>query len=144
MRWCRFIALFGSMTMTATADDPPKTGERLARRGDEIMVCGQLYHTTARGRPLVRSRRLRRLSAGAEVRSPRPGGRAAPRKAGQAARQPLRPAAQGIDRGGGRARFGEGDGTSPCSRRSSTSSSSTSTRGEPAGGASRCSTMSAV
>jgi N-acetylmuramoyl-L-alanine amidase len=47
MRWCRFIAIFGSMTMTATAEDPPKIGERLARRGDEIMVCGQLYHTTA-------------------------------------------------------------------------------------------------
>jgi len=31
------------------ADEPrPKVGEKLARRGDEIVVCGQLYHTTAR------------------------------------------------------------------------------------------------
>ena len=31
------------------ADEPPvKLAERLERRGDEIMVCGQLYHTTTR------------------------------------------------------------------------------------------------
>ncbi len=26
----------------------PKVGEKLARRGDEIVVCGQLYHTTTK------------------------------------------------------------------------------------------------
>jgi N-acetylmuramoyl-L-alanine amidase len=36
-------------TATVHADEPTvKVGEKLARRGDEIMVCGQLYHTTTR------------------------------------------------------------------------------------------------
>ncbi|HEV3163196.1 MAG TPA: peptidoglycan recognition family protein, partial [Isosphaeraceae bacterium] len=30
----------------AVAVPPPKIGEPVARRGDEIMVCGRLYHTT--------------------------------------------------------------------------------------------------
>ena len=32
--------------VAGAAEDPPDVGQRLARRGDEIMVCGQLYHTT--------------------------------------------------------------------------------------------------
>lgn len=32
--------------LTATAADGPKPGERLDRKGDEIVVCGQLFHTT--------------------------------------------------------------------------------------------------
>ena len=36
-------------TATLHADLPPaKIAERLERKGDEIMVCGQLYHTTTR------------------------------------------------------------------------------------------------
>ena len=31
----------------AAGEEQPRIAERLARRGDEIMVCGQLYHTTA-------------------------------------------------------------------------------------------------
>jgi N-acetylmuramoyl-L-alanine amidase len=47
-----FIALVGgvfaaSSGWSAVADDGPRIAERLARRGDEIIVCGQLYHTTA-------------------------------------------------------------------------------------------------
>jgi hypothetical protein len=41
------LATFGP---GATAGEPGpavKVGERVARRGDEIMVCGQLFHTTA-------------------------------------------------------------------------------------------------
>ncbi|AMV39011.1 N-acetylmuramoyl-L-alanine amidase [Planctomyces sp. SH-PL62] len=33
--------------LTATAADGPKPGERLDRKGDEIVVCGQLFHTTS-------------------------------------------------------------------------------------------------
>jgi len=37
------------LTATLEADEPPaKIAERLQRKGDEIMVCGQLYHTTTR------------------------------------------------------------------------------------------------
>ncbi len=40
------LAIFGTSAM---ADEPrPKVGERLARSGDEIVVCGQLFHTTTR------------------------------------------------------------------------------------------------
>ncbi len=40
------LVVFGT---AAAADEPrPKVGEKLARSGDEIVVCGQLYHTTAR------------------------------------------------------------------------------------------------
>ena len=36
-------------TVTVHADEPTaKLAERLERRGDEIMICGQLYHTTTR------------------------------------------------------------------------------------------------
>src|SRR6185312_1213159 len=31
----------------ALGADEPKVGERVERRGDEIVACGQLYHTTA-------------------------------------------------------------------------------------------------
>jgi N-acetylmuramoyl-L-alanine amidase len=37
------------LSVSATAAEPePKVGERLPRRGDEIVVCGQLFHTTTR------------------------------------------------------------------------------------------------
>ncbi|MDG3003479.1 N-acetylmuramoyl-L-alanine amidase [Paludisphaera mucosa] len=35
-----------STCLVATAADAPKPGARLDRQGDEIVVCGQLYHTT--------------------------------------------------------------------------------------------------
>src|SRR6516162_2795365 len=43
--------LAGLLTLLPAAaragDEPAKVGERLQRRGDEIVVCGQLFHTTA-------------------------------------------------------------------------------------------------
>ncbi len=37
------------LSAPVVADEPrTKIGEKLPRRGDEIMVCGQLYHTTTR------------------------------------------------------------------------------------------------
>ena len=40
------LVVFGTF---ALADEPrPNVGEKVARSGDEIVVCGQLYHTTAR------------------------------------------------------------------------------------------------
>jgi len=39
------LALLGSAVATSAAE--PKVGERLPRRGDEIVVCGQLFHTNA-------------------------------------------------------------------------------------------------
>jgi N-acetyl-anhydromuramyl-L-alanine amidase AmpD len=40
------LLVFGTF---ALADEPrPKVGEKLARAGDEIVVCGQLFHTTTR------------------------------------------------------------------------------------------------
>jgi N-acetylmuramoyl-L-alanine amidase len=45
----RCLLLFWTMTGAAWGDEPRvKIGERLARQGDEIVVCGQLYHTTTR------------------------------------------------------------------------------------------------
>jgi N-acetyl-anhydromuramyl-L-alanine amidase AmpD len=45
------LALAALAATTARADDPAaKPGEELARRGDEIVVCGQLFHT---GAPVV-------------------------------------------------------------------------------------------
>src|SRR5690349_8428893 len=35
------------LAATLAAADEPKAGERLPRKGDEIVVCGQLFHTTA-------------------------------------------------------------------------------------------------
>jgi len=47
MRYWPFLAV--SLCAAAQGDGPePKIGEKLVRRGDEIMVCGQLYHTTTR------------------------------------------------------------------------------------------------
>jgi len=47
MKHVMFLVL--GLGMVSDADDPPaRIGEKLARRGDEIMVCGQLYHTTTR------------------------------------------------------------------------------------------------
>jgi N-acetylmuramoyl-L-alanine amidase len=40
------LVVFGT---AALADEPrPKVGEKVARSGDEIVVCGQLFHTTSR------------------------------------------------------------------------------------------------
>lgn len=36
-----------SPAATGQEPDPPRPGDRLERRGDEIVVCGQLVHTTA-------------------------------------------------------------------------------------------------
>ena len=45
----RWLLLLLLLNVTARADEPqPKVGEKLDRRGDEIVVCGQLYHTTTR------------------------------------------------------------------------------------------------
>jgi N-acetylmuramoyl-L-alanine amidase len=45
----RLLFVFMCVGFPARAADPePKVGERLPRRGDEIIVCGQLYHTTTR------------------------------------------------------------------------------------------------
>jgi N-acetylmuramoyl-L-alanine amidase len=45
----RGLLLFVCLNLSATASEPePKVGERLPRRGDEIIVCGQLYHTTTK------------------------------------------------------------------------------------------------
>ncbi len=45
----RLFLVFMCLGLPARADGPePKIGERLPRRGDEIVVCGQLYHTTTR------------------------------------------------------------------------------------------------
>src|SRR4051794_18814176 len=41
------IALAAVSTTTAATGAEPRVGEPLARRGDEIVVCGQLFHTTA-------------------------------------------------------------------------------------------------
>ena len=45
----RALVLFLILNVSAAAGQPePKVGERLPRRGDEIVVCGQLYHTTTK------------------------------------------------------------------------------------------------
>ena len=45
----RWLLLLLLLNVTARADEPqPKVGERLDRRGDEIVVCGQLFHTTTK------------------------------------------------------------------------------------------------
>jgi N-acetylmuramoyl-L-alanine amidase len=41
------LVLEASLRSAVAAEEKPRIAERLARRGDEIMVCGQLYHTTA-------------------------------------------------------------------------------------------------
>jgi N-acetyl-anhydromuramyl-L-alanine amidase AmpD len=47
MRFAPILATVFAVSIPALADEPPaKLGERLARSRDEIMVCGQLYHTT--------------------------------------------------------------------------------------------------
>ena len=40
----------GTMMTLASCSEPPSTGQRLPRVGDEIVVCGQLFHT---GTPVV-------------------------------------------------------------------------------------------
>ena len=45
----RGLLLVLCLNLSAAASEPePKVGERLPRRGDEIIVCGQLYHTTTK------------------------------------------------------------------------------------------------
>jgi N-acetyl-anhydromuramyl-L-alanine amidase AmpD len=45
----RGVLLLLCLGLPATAAEPePKLGERVPRRGDEIVVCGQLYHTTTK------------------------------------------------------------------------------------------------
>ena len=44
---CLCWILVAGLTPLTLADDPSKVGERVERRGDEIVVCGQLVHTTA-------------------------------------------------------------------------------------------------
>lgn len=45
----RGVLLFLLVGVSAMGAEPePKVGERLPRRGDEIVVCGQLYHTTTK------------------------------------------------------------------------------------------------
>jgi N-acetyl-anhydromuramyl-L-alanine amidase AmpD len=42
------LAAAGAATAARAADEgEPKVGQRLERKGDEIVVCGQLFHTTA-------------------------------------------------------------------------------------------------
>jgi N-acetylmuramoyl-L-alanine amidase len=49
-RWLLLLPLLVLLLNDAAhGDEPrPKVGERLDRRGDEIVVCGQLYHTTTK------------------------------------------------------------------------------------------------
>ncbi len=44
--------------LSTRADDELKTrvGDQIARAGDEIMVCGQLFHTTARTQKVAQRR----------------------------------------------------------------------------------------
>ena len=42
------LFLFGSLSVTARAEDPSRRWRTVAALGDEIVVCGQLYHTTAK------------------------------------------------------------------------------------------------
>jgi N-acetylmuramoyl-L-alanine amidase len=43
------VVVLAFIVVAARADEPrPKIAERLARAGDEIMVCGQLFHTTTK------------------------------------------------------------------------------------------------
>jgi len=44
---CARFALLWLVVCTPVQAEPAGIGEPIARRGDEIMVCGQLYHTTA-------------------------------------------------------------------------------------------------
>jgi N-acetyl-anhydromuramyl-L-alanine amidase AmpD len=45
----RGFLLFVCLGVSATAAEPePKVGERLPRMGDEIVVCGQLFHATTK------------------------------------------------------------------------------------------------
>ena len=55
----RWLLVVFFLSVTARADDSqPKVGERVARHGDEIVVCGQLFHTTTKVVLVDRSRRL--------------------------------------------------------------------------------------
>ncbi len=41
-----WLCLGALVARDGAADDGPRVGQRLERRGDEIIVCGQLYHTS--------------------------------------------------------------------------------------------------
>jgi N-acetyl-anhydromuramyl-L-alanine amidase AmpD len=41
------LGLAGSLAAPRATADEPRVGQKLERRGDEIVVCGQLFHTTA-------------------------------------------------------------------------------------------------
>lgn len=43
--YCQRAFLFLIMIAPAAIGDEPKVGQKLDRRGDEIVVCGQLFHT---------------------------------------------------------------------------------------------------
>jgi N-acetylmuramoyl-L-alanine amidase len=44
-----WLCVLAVLSAPVVADEPrTKIGDKLPRRGDEIMVCGQLYHTTTR------------------------------------------------------------------------------------------------
>ncbi len=45
--YINWLCLVGLVAGAGAADDSPTPGQRLRRLGDEIVVCGQLYHTTA-------------------------------------------------------------------------------------------------
>ena len=111
-------------------------------RRDHGLRSALPYHDP--GRPLVRPGRIRRLSPGAEIRAARSTAMLAAGRQGKSPRNSVRPAASGADRGGGSRVRGRRMGPARSFKRWSTSSSSTSTPGEPAGGASRCSTTSAA
>jgi N-acetylmuramoyl-L-alanine amidase len=45
---CVLLPTFFLTTLASGQERAPTLGEKLTRRGDEIIVCGQLYHTTAK------------------------------------------------------------------------------------------------
>lgn len=47
---CLIALVFSASVAPAASGDEPKVGQKLERRGDEIVVCGQLFHT---GTPVV-------------------------------------------------------------------------------------------
>jgi hypothetical protein len=42
------LTIIAASASTRAAEPAPRLGEKVARAGDEIMVCGQLYHTTTK------------------------------------------------------------------------------------------------
>ena len=138
-----WLCLGELVACAGAADDGARVGQRLERRGDEIVVCGQLYHTTA---PVVlwmdpggydAYRLERRFVPLDQAATP-------PReKAGRAA---WPTASACVARGSPTwksSEFVAVAGTFPCFKRWSTSSSFITMRGGPASAASRCFMISA-